>query len=92
MSTPTSPKFDEQPEAPRFRKPRADVYTVLLVISLLAIILATVVLWLVMQTYDYKIKGGPVAVGVQRSAVSVQLSAFSVQRSASSSERIAEVP
>ncbi len=48
MFTPTSPKFDEQPEAPRFRKPRG-VYTAALAISLLASVLANVVLWLVMQ-------------------------------------------
>ena len=46
-------------EAPLYRKPQADVYTVLLVIALLGLILATSVLWLVMGQYDYSIKGGP---------------------------------
>ena len=62
MSTPTSPKSDDESAAPQFyRKPRADVFTVMLIIALLAILLATVVLWMVMSTYEYKIKGGPVA-------------------------------
>ena len=87
MSTPISPKFDEPPAEPHYRKPQADVYTVLLVISLLAILLATVVLWLVMQTYDYKIKGGPVAVSVEHSAVSNQQSAANSQGSAVNASR-----
>ncbi len=42
-----------------YRKPRADVYTVLLVVALLIIVLATVFLWMSMKEYDYMIKGGP---------------------------------
>ena len=59
MSTPISPKFDDQPQV--YRKPRADVFTTLLVIALLAILLATAMLWMVMGTYEYKFKGGPPA-------------------------------
>ena len=59
MSTPTSAKAGKQPVSQFYRKPRADVYTVLLVVALLAIILATVVLWQMMGEYENKIKGGP---------------------------------
>jgi hypothetical protein len=59
VSTPISPKFDNEPQV--YRKPRADVFTALLVVALLAILFATWVLWLVMGTYNYKIKGGPSA-------------------------------
>ena len=44
-----------------YRKPRTNVYTVLLVISLLAIIVGCVFLYLFMADYDFKIKGGPTA-------------------------------
>jgi hypothetical protein len=60
VRTPTSPKSSEKPVEQLYRKPRADVFTVLLVIALLGIIVATYALWLVMQDYDYKIKGAPV--------------------------------
>ncbi|MGW8256041.1 MAG: hypothetical protein ACWGMZ_01000 [Thermoguttaceae bacterium] len=42
-----------------FRKPQADVYTLLLAIALLAIIVGIVFLYLHMQVYEFKIKGGP---------------------------------
>ena len=58
MSSQASPSTSDS-EAPLYRKPQADVYTVLLVIALLSLILATSVLWLVMGQYDYSIKGGP---------------------------------
>jgi predicted Co/Zn/Cd cation transporter (cation efflux family) len=43
-----------------FRKPRADFYTVALVLALIAIILAILCLWLLMNAYDKQFKGGPV--------------------------------
>jgi len=49
----------EPVQAQVYRKPRADVYTVLLSIALLAVILAAVSLWMVMRDYGYTIKGGP---------------------------------
>ena len=50
-------------EAPQvYRKPRADIYTFLLVVALMAIILATTVLWMTMKEYDNLIKGGPTPV------------------------------
>jgi hypothetical protein len=42
-----------------YRKPAADVYTVLLSIALIALAIATTSLWMVMRGYDYTIKGGP---------------------------------
>jgi hypothetical protein len=58
MSTQTS-RASSNAEAPLYRKPQADVFTVLLVIALLGLIIATTVLWMVMKDYDYAIKGGP---------------------------------
>lgn len=58
MSTPTS-KAGENSGPQVYRKPRADIFTMLLVIALLAIITATVVLWQLMAEYEYKFKGGP---------------------------------
>jgi hypothetical protein len=42
-----------------YRKPRVNVYTVLLVISLLAILVAILFLWLHLDDYQWKHKGGP---------------------------------
>jgi hypothetical protein len=44
-----------------FRKPRADIFTVLLVVALLAIIVGIVALYAYMRDYDMKFKGGPSA-------------------------------
>ena len=41
------------------RKPRPDLYTVLLALALVAVLVAIVFLWLEMSAYDYKSKGGP---------------------------------
>ena len=57
--SPRKKATEEEPAAPLYRKPRADVFTMLLVLALLAIILAIVALWQVMQEYGYNIKGGP---------------------------------
>ena len=61
MSTQLSPKSSDPSGEQVYRKPRADVYTVLLLIALIALILATVALWALMGDYDNKFKGGPVA-------------------------------
>jgi hypothetical protein len=42
-----------------FRKPRADFYTILLVIALLAILVAILFLYLYLQSYNFETKGGP---------------------------------
>jgi hypothetical protein len=42
-----------------YRKPRADLYTILLVIALLAILVAILFLYLHMQSYNFEIKAGP---------------------------------
>ena len=48
---------EEEPVAV-YSKPRANVYTVLLVMSLLAILVGIVFLWLYMDEYQWKTKGG----------------------------------
>jgi hypothetical protein len=42
-----------------YRKPQPDLYTLLLVIALLAIIAAVVFLYLHLQSYNFEMKGGP---------------------------------
>lgn len=69
MSTTDSTDFTDVPEKPGkkkakaeavvYRKPRANVFTVLLIISLLALILGTTLLWMDMAKYNYEFKGGP---------------------------------
>jgi hypothetical protein len=49
----------KEPGGP-YRKPRADFYTVALVLALIAIILAIVCLWVLMGAYDKQFKGAPV--------------------------------
>jgi hypothetical protein len=49
----------KQPGGP-YRKPRADFYTVALVLALIAVILAIVCLWVLMGAYDKQFKGAPV--------------------------------
>jgi hypothetical protein len=51
-----------------YRKPRADVYTVLLVIALLFLIITTVALWMTIKEYNNEIKGGPTPVWHQPAA------------------------
>jgi len=48
----------DKPTGP-FRKPRADVYTVLLTIALIALILGIVCLYFEMDMYNWKFKAGP---------------------------------
>jgi len=50
---------EEATETPLYRKPRADLYTVLLVLALLAVLVGILFLYLEMDTYDFKFKGGP---------------------------------
>ncbi len=54
---------DESPAAPQYRKPRADVYTVLLVLALLALIAGILCLWGENAEYEWKYKGGPTVSG-----------------------------
>jgi len=46
---------DNKPGGP-YRKPRADLYTMLLIISLIAILLAILCLYLEMKPYDFQFK------------------------------------
>ncbi len=50
---------DQSSAAPQYRKPRADVYTVLLVLALLALIAGILCLWGENAEYEWKYKGGP---------------------------------
>jgi hypothetical protein len=43
-----------------YRKPRADFYTLALILALIAILLAVLCLWLLMNSYDKQFKGVPV--------------------------------
>jgi len=53
-----SPQKSSKPGGP-FRRPQADVYTVLLLLALLALILGIVCLYFEMDMYNFEIKGGP---------------------------------
>ena len=68
MSTPksTNPLETSAPIRPTVshRKPKADMYTVLLVISLIAVLLGILFLYLHMGRYDFKFKGGSAMVMV----------------------------
>ena len=46
-------------ESQVYRKPRADIYTVMLSIALIVAALAATALWMTMSEYHYEIKGGP---------------------------------
>ena len=52
-------KSSNDPTATQYRKPRADIYTVLLVIALLALIAGILCLWGENAEYEWKYKGGP---------------------------------
>jgi hypothetical protein len=57
MSKRASPANPAEPAEPQvYRKPRADVYTVLLSIALIAVGIAATALWLTMAQYKYEIK------------------------------------
>ena len=42
-----------------YRKPQADVYTILLALALVALLLGILVLYLENDLYEWKLKGGP---------------------------------
>jgi len=60
----SQPSSSEQqplgPGAPRYRKPRLDLYTILLTIALLALILGAVLLYAHLDTFGNQISGGPI--------------------------------
>lgn len=45
---------------PRFRKPRADLYTVLLIVALTGLIIGSICLYLQLETFGHQTSGGPV--------------------------------
>ena len=66
--------------AGRYRKPQADLYTVLLVIALIAVLIGILFLYLEMGTYDFKFQGGPALgmVSSHQSSVIEPLSAINL--------------
>jgi hypothetical protein len=66
MATKSNPTLTEAPgREPRYRKPTADLYTVLLVIALLAILVSILFCHLELTLYDYETKSKlPAPMGV----------------------------
>jgi hypothetical protein len=56
-----SPLRSSDPGGGPFRKPEPDLYTVLLVIALLALLVGVIYLYAEIATYDFKTKGAPTA-------------------------------
>lgn len=54
----SQPTLSNEP-TPQFRKPRANVYTVLLLVALIALIIGCLCLWGVNAGLQWKWKGGP---------------------------------
>jgi hypothetical protein len=54
------------------QKPKSDVYTTMLFLSLIAIIIACLCLWLEMRAYNMDIKANEARVGVDRPESRVQ--------------------
>ncbi len=66
--------FGDQPQqhAPRYRKPRPDLYTMLLVIAWIAILLAILVLYLELSEYNFEFTAAramPAAPALVRAAI-----------------------
>jgi hypothetical protein len=59
------------------RKPQADLYTILLVLALLAVLVAILFLYLYMKSYEFKTAGGPSVTMVSRQISLVASSLFS---------------
>ena len=57
--TSLAPQSSDPAEAPVYRKARPDLYTLLLVIALMAILVAIFVLWAYNKEFNYDFKGGP---------------------------------
>ena len=86
-----SPRKSSKAAAPApagpYRKPQPDLYTVLLVLSLIAVLIGILFLYLEQETYEFQFKGGPpvAMVGVQgsesRGQGSEQLAGNEVDRS-----------
>jgi hypothetical protein len=65
---PKKPKEPKPAKAPKpakvaepqvYRKPRADIYTVMLSVALIAVAIAATALWMTMNEYNKMINGGP---------------------------------
>jgi hypothetical protein len=53
------PRKNSENAATAYRKPRIDIYTVLLAVALVAILLAIYGLYLEMDDFKFELKGGP---------------------------------
>lgn len=53
------PQKSSEPAEVRYRKPRVDLYTALLVIALTALIVGCVMLYLELKLFDFKHTGAP---------------------------------
>ena len=53
------PRRSSEPAEVRYRKPRVDLYTALLVIALTALIVGCVMLYLELKLFDFKHQGAP---------------------------------
>jgi len=53
------PRVSNDSDEEVYRKPRPNVYTVMLLVSLLAILFGTLLLYLHMQRYDFRLNGAP---------------------------------
>jgi len=49
-----------QPKPQRFRKPRADLYTALLIVALVGLIIGCICLYMQLDTFNHQTSGGPV--------------------------------
>ena len=59
------------------RKPQADLYTILLVLALLAVLVAILFLYLYMKSYEFKTDGGPPVAMVSHQISLIASSLFS---------------
>jgi hypothetical protein len=59
MATELPQRSSEPEEEVRYRKPRPDLYTALLVIALAALIVGCVMLYLELKMFDFKHTGAP---------------------------------
>jgi len=62
------PESNPRPGGPPYRRPRADIYTVLLLLTLFALLIGILCLYFEMDAYNFEFKGGP-TVSAQRSTM-----------------------
>jgi hypothetical protein len=70
------PSSTKQKSGGPYRKPTADVYTACLVISLIAILLGILVLYLEMKSYQFEFDGAPRPASAMERVVPVRVAAM----------------